>query len=264
LQETHEIGFLGEGINDSPALKVAGVSIVVQSASDIAREAADVILLEKDLSVIVDGIEEGRRIFANTVKYLKATPASNFGNFYAVAIASLLIDFLPMLPVQLLLVNLLSDFPMISIATDSVDVHETKEPKKYNVKDVALIATVLGIVSTVFDFMFFGLFYRISPGVLQTNWFIGSILTELLFLFSIRTSLPFYKAAFPSKTVLWLSGVAFIATILIPFTAIGQSLFHFVQPTFNHLALILGLAGMYFVCSEVVKILYYKKFGADS
>lgn len=258
LQKNYEVGFLGEGINDSPALKAAGVSLVVQSASDIAREAADVILLKKDLAVIIDGIEEGRRIFANTIKYLKATLASNFGNFYAVAAGSLFIDFLPMLPVQLLLVNLLSDFPMIAVATDSVDPAETRAPKKYNAKDVILIATILGVVSTVFDFMFFGFFYKKSPEVLQTNWFIGSILTELVFLFSIRTQLPFYKAAFPSKTVLWLSATAFLTTIALPFTTVGQKVFRFIQPSYSHLALILGLVGAYFVCSEIVKNIYYR------
>lgn len=258
LQESYEVGFLGEGINDAPAIKTAGVSLVVDSASDISRETADIILLEKDLSVIINGIEEGRKIFTNTIKYLKATLASNFGNFYAVAMGSLFINFLPMLPVQILLVNLLSDFPMISIATDSVDKIETKKPQKYNVKDVVLIATLLGIVSTVFDFMFFGFFYKISPKVLQTNWFIGSILTELVFLFSIRTKLPFYKSKTPSKPIIFLTGSAFLITILLPYTSFGQKVFHFTAPTKNHLLLILSLVLAYFICSEIVKLLYYR------
>jgi Mg2+-importing ATPase len=258
LQENYEVGFLGEGINDAPAIKAAGVSLVVDSASDISRETADIILLEKDLSVIVDGIEEGRKIFANTVKYLKATLASNFGNFYAVAIGSLFINFLPMLPVQILLVNLLSDFPMISIATDSVDKIDTQKPQKYNVKDVVLIATLLGIVSTVFDFMFFGFFYKISPAVLQTNWFVGSILTELVFLFSIRTRLPFYKAEKPSKPIIGLSSLAFLTTIILPYTKIGQKIFRFTPPTRFHLFIILSLVFAYFFCSEIVKNIYYK------
>src|SRR3989344_902472 len=261
LQKKYEVGFLGEGINDLPALKSAGVSIAVQGASDIARQTADVILLNKDLSVIIDGIEEGRKIFINTVKYLKATLASNFGNFYAVAIASLFIDFLPMLPIQLLLLNLLSDFPMISISMDSVDASEIKEPKKYNIKDIILITTFLGIVSTIFDFMFFGFFYKISPEVLQTNWFIGSVLTELVFLFSIRTSLPFYKAVWPSKTVIWSSGGAFLATIILPFTSLGKNIFHFAPPAFGHMAIILGLVVTYFIFSETIKIIYYKTLG---
>ncbi len=258
IQNHFEVGFLGEGINDSPALKAAGVSLVVQSASDIAREAADIILLEKDLSVIIEGIEEGRVIFANTIKYLKSTLASNFGNFYAVALSSLFIDFLPMLPIQLLLVNLLSDFPMISIATDTVDKGDTSGPQKYKTKDIVLIATMLGVVSTIFDFMIFGFFYKDSPAVLQTNWFIASILTELVFLFSIRTKLPFYKAVIPSQPIIWLTSGAFLVTITLPFTAIGHQFFHFASPSLSQFSLVIGLVAAYFICSEIVKNFYYR------
>jgi Mg2+-importing ATPase len=187
LQEEYEVGFLGEGINDAPALKIANVGLVVEGASDVAREAADIVLLEQSLGVIVDGIRQGREVFANTLKYVKATLSSNFGNFYAVAVASLILDYLPMLSIQLLLCNLLSDFPMISIATDTVDEEEVTKPKNYDVRDIALFATILGITSTVFDFIVFGLFRHEEPRILQTNWFVASVLTELLFLFSIRT-----------------------------------------------------------------------------
>lgn len=258
LQRFFTVGFLGEGINDAPALKLAGVSLVVDSAADIAREAADIILLKKNLEVIIDGIHSGRSVFANSIKYLKATLASNFGNFYAVAIGSMFIDFLPMLPLQILLVNLLSDFPMISIATDRVDEKEVRRPARYDVREVVLLSTLLGIVSTVFDFTFFALFVRKGAEILQTNWFIGSILTELMFLFSIRSKRPFYRASRPSWPVLGLTGTAFALTVLLPYTSIGQSVFHFTPPTVPHLALILGLVGAYFLCSELVKLLYYR------
>ncbi len=146
LQKRYEVGFLGEGINDAPALKSADVGIVVNDASDIARDAADIVLLKKSLNVIVDGIHEGRVVCANTIKYVKATPSSNFGNFYAVAIASLFIDFLPMLPLQILLVNLLSDFPMIAVAADRADPGELMRPRRYEIKEIALLATLLGKV----------------------------------------------------------------------------------------------------------------------
>jgi Mg2+-importing ATPase len=258
LRKRYMIGFLGEGINDAPALKIAGVSLVVDSSADIAREASDIILLKKNLDVIIEGIKEGRQVFANTTKYIKSTLASNFGNFFAVAIASLIIDFLPMLPIQILLVNLLSDAPMISISTDTVEASELKSPKKYQTKDIIIIAIILGLVSTVFDFMFFGLFYRISPEVLQTNWFIGSVLTELVLLFSIRTKSLFIKSLRPSKSIIWLSLMTFILTIGLPFTAFGQKVFKFVAPTPNHLMLILSLVIIYFIISEMVKLLYYK------
>jgi len=259
LQEKYEVGFLGEGINDAPALKIVGVSLVVQSAADIAREAADIVLLQKDLKVVLDGIKEGRKTFVNITKYIKATLASNFGNFYAIAIASLFIPFLPMLPLQILLVNLLSDFPMIAIATDTVERKELTSPKRYNVKDIIFIAIILGIVSTVFDFMFFGFFYRISPEVLQTNWFIGSILTEIIFLFSIRTKGVFFKSQKPSSLLLWLTGSAFITTIVLPYTVICQKIFHFTPPTFAHLLLILAIVLTYFIASEIIKLFYYKR-----
>lgn len=257
LQEHHDVGFLGEGINDAPAIKAAGVSITVESAADITREAADIVLLKKDLHVIIEGIEEGRKVFANTMKYIRATLSSNFGNFYAVAIASLFIQYLPMLPIQILLVNLLSDFPMIAIATDTVDASELARPKKYNAKEIILMATALGIVSTVFDFIFFALFYRISPGVLQTNWFVGSIVTELLFLLSIRTR-KFFLSSRPSTPIIVLVVVALAVTMALPLMRFGQNVFHFVRPTQAHFMLIALVAGAYLFCSESVKLLYYR------
>lgn len=264
MRERYMIGFLGEGINDAPALKVAGVSLVVDSASDIAREAADIILLKKNLTVIIDGIKEGRQVFANTTKYIKSTLASNFGNFFAVAISSLMIDFLPMLPIQILLLNLFSDTPMISISTDNVETSELKSPRKYEVKNIITIAIILGIVSTIFDFIFFWLFYRISPGVLQTNWFIGSVLTELALLFSIRTRSFFMKTLRPSTTIIALSIITVLFTIGLPFTAFGQNVFKFTAPTPYHLALIFSLVGIYFMCSEIVKLVYYKNFNKSN
>lgn len=259
LREDKMIGFLGEGINDAPALKIAGVSIVVNSASDIARESADIILLQKNLTVILDGIKEGRTVFSNTTKYIKATLASNFGNFFAVASTSLLVDFLPMLPVQILLINLLSDTPMISIYTDTADKKELMIPKKYEVKEIVLFSIVLGIVSTIFDFIFFGLFYRISPEVLQTNWFIGSILTELVLIFSVRSKVLFIKASKPSTSLSVLTILAIILTIMIPYTSFGQNTFHFVKPATSHMIIILAIVFIYFICSETVKLMFYKK-----
>lgn len=258
LQKQYEVGFLGEGINDAPALKIANVGLVVQSAADVSREAADIVLLQKSLNVIVDGIKEGREVFANTIKYIRATLSSNFGNFYAIAIASLVIDYLPMLPLQILLVNLLTDFPMISIATDNVDPNEIKKPRNYGIHEIAFLATILGLVSTVFDFIFFGLFYR-TPSILQTNWFIGSVLTELVFLYSIRTKLFVLKAKQPSKTVILLTVIAFLVTVGLPFTSIGHGLFGFRKPTELDLVTIFGIVAFYFMITEVVKLLYYSR-----
>lgn len=258
LQETKEVGFLGEGINDAPALKLANVALVVQSASDIAREAADVVLLDASLKVIIDGIREGRSIFANMIKYIKTTLTSNFGNFYSVAIASLLIPFVPMLPLQILLIDILSDFPMIAMATDAVDEEELQTPKAYNVKDVVLFSTILGVVSSLFDFVLFATFYQKGEGILQTNWFILSLLTELVLIFSLRSRKSFFKARRPSMPLVVLSVAMLIAAFVFPFSAFGQRIFHFVKPDSFSVMWICGLVVVYFVVSEVVKRLYYR------
>ena len=258
LQKKYQVGFLGEGINDAPALKIANVAIVVESASDIARESADIILLEHSLGAIIGGIREGRAIFANTIKYIRSSLSSNFGNFYAVAISSLFIPFLPMLALQILLVNLLSDFPAIAIASDNVDPEELREPKQYNVRKIIMFGTVLGIVSTVFDFIIFASFYKVSPEALQTHWFMASILTELLFLFSIRSRGWFFKTIRPSTPLILLTTLAFITTITLPFTAFGQSMFHFMRPSMSSLGFVLAIVAIYFITTEFAKVFYYR------
>jgi len=260
LQKKFTVGYIGDGINDAPALKLANVAIVVDHASDVAREAADVILFQQNLKVILDGIEEGRKTFVNTSKYIKATLSSNFGNFYAVAFASLLIDYLPMLPIQILLVNLLSDFPMISIATDNVDEEEIKEPCTYNNSEIVVMATFLGIISTVFDMLLFSIFFKSSPEVLRTNWFIESILTELILLFSIRTKLPVYRSKAPlSKIIIFLTALAAVSTVLITFIPFTAKLFGFVSPSLSSIIIILVVLAGYFISTEIVKLSYYKR-----
>jgi Mg2+-importing ATPase len=253
LKEQYTVGFLGEGINDAPALKAAHVSMVVQSAADVARETADIVLVKNDLRVIVDGIRLGRETHANTLKYIRATLVSNFGNFYAVAIGSLFISFLPMLPKQLLLLNLLSDFPMMAIAFDRVSEQEVARAQLYDFRSLYIIFITLGLVSTVFDFIYFGLFYRISPEVLQTNWFIASVITELLLMVSIRSMLPIEKAGWPAPLVVFISAVAFAITLALPMIPWTAALFGFTRPTAAHLVLIMALALLYLVTTELVK-----------
>ena len=253
LKEHHTIGFLGEGINDAPALKAAHVSMVVESASDVARATADVILTKPDLRVIIDGISLGRTTHANTLKYIRATLVSNFGNFYAVAIGSLFISFLPMLPKQLLLLNLLSDFPMMAIAFDRVSKAEIVRPQRYDFRSLYIIFITLGLVSTVFDFMWFALFYKISPEVLQTNWFIASVLTEIAFLFSIRSMLPINKAGWPAPIIIMLSGFAIVLTFLITMIPATADFFKFTPPSMKHLGLIILLTILYFIVTELIK-----------
>ncbi len=259
LQNKFSVGYLGDGINDAPALKVASVSLAVDNASDIARETADIILLENDLNTIIEGVHEGRIIFTNSIKYIKATLASNFGNFYAVAIASLLIPYLPMLPLQILLLNLLSDFPMIALAGDTVEDDELLKPKNYEIKDIILTTLSLGLVSTIFDFVFFALFSRISPAVLQTNWFIASTITELVFIFSIRSKHFFLFAKKPSAMLVYLTVPAALVAIVLPFTNFGHNVFKFTSPEPKHLLWILGISLLYLASTEAFKLIYYSK-----
>jgi len=258
LKQRSIVGFLGEGFNDAPALRAAHVSIVVSEATNISRESADIVLLNKGLTTIIAGIQEGRMIFANTLKYIKNTLASNFGNFYAIAIVSLLVPFLPLLPIQILLVNLLSDFPMITIATDTVGTEELRRPKKYDLKEIALITTVIGLVSTAFDFIFFAIFKSMETDVMRTMWFMESILTELALVYSFRTRLPFWKAPKPSAYLGYLSVFAAVATIVVPFLKFGQSVFHFVEPRLGHVAFTLFFVLCYFAATEIVKLWYYR------
>jgi Mg2+-importing ATPase len=258
LQKRFEVGFMGEGINDAPALKIANIGIAVAEASDIAREASDVIILQKDLRVIVNGIKNGRTIFSNINKYIKTALASNFGNFYSIAVISLFINFLPMLPVQILLGNLLSDFPLITIATDTVDVDELKKPKAYQLHMVLPLIISLALVSTVFDFIFFAIFFRQAPGVIQTLWYIESILTEIVLIYVIRTRGKFWQAKRPSFWLLFLTAIDAVFIIALPFLKIGQTWFHFVAVPIIPLLIVFVEVAAYFWTSELVKLVYFR------
>lgn len=258
LEEKYSVGFLGEGINDAPALKIANVAIVVDEASDVSKDAADIVLLKKDLKVILEGISGGRRVFVNTQKYIRATMASNFGNFFAVSFVALFIDFLPMLPLQILLVNLLSDFPNISIATDRVDPELVTRPRRFSLKEFALVSIFLGLISTGFDFIFFATFRNGGESVLQTYWFMGSIITEIFLIFSIRTNRFLFKASKPSKTLVVLAFSAVLITLAIPLTSLGKEIFGFTKPHLNSIMTVFAITIAYIMVTEVVKDAYFR------
>jgi len=258
LGKKYEIGFLGEGINDAPALKISNLAIAVDGAADVSREVSDIILLEKDLKVIVNGINQGRNVFSNINKYIKTTLASNFGNFISIAIISLMIPFLPMLPIQILLVNLLSDFPLIAVASDKVDAEELSKPKYYQLNKVILLVVFLGLISTIFDFIFFGIFHKVEPSLLQTLWYIESILTEIMLIFSVRTAHFFVKTKRPSFPLVITAVISILITIILPFTFGGNRIFHFTRPDVHSLLIVFILVGSYLILSEIVKLIYFR------
>lgn len=263
LQEQHEVGFLGEGINDAPALRLANVALVVKGAADIAKESADVVLLQKNLRTIIEGIREGRTIFANILKYLRITLTSNFGNFSSVAIASLFLPFVPLLPIQILLLNLLSDFPMIAVATDTVDPEELEKPRSYDPRSVVFTTIGFGLISSLFDLTLFSLLYQQGAATTQTAWFLLSVLTEIILIFSLRTRLPFYRSTRPSSILITLSLVALVLVVSIPASTLGRNIFGFSQESTVIFPLILGLTALYFLATELVKRFQWFRYTSE-
>jgi Mg2+-importing ATPase len=257
LKRRATVGFLGEGVNDAPALKLAHVGIVVRGAADIARDAADVIILQNSLSTVIEGVREGRIIFANILKYLRVTLASNFGNFYSVAIASFFLPFVPLLPTQILLLDLLSDFPMLAITTDTIESGEVSLPRQSRVRDILIAALFFGGVSSLFDLTLFRLYFHSSPAILQTSWFLLSITTELILLYSLRSSKWFFLASRPGLILAGFSVFAFSLALFLPFSSLGQEIFRFVHPTGAILSVVLSLAIGYFLLTEIMKRFYY-------
>jgi Mg2+-importing ATPase len=210
------VGFLGDGINDAAALHAADVGISVDTAVDVTKQAADIVLLRKDLSVLAEGVREGRRAFANTLKYVYITTSANFGNMFSMAGASLFTGFLPLLPKQILLLNLLSDLPSAAIAADGLDPELVAQPRRWDVRAIQKFMFIFGLISSAFDYLTFGalLWIDVSPGEFQTAWFIESLLSEILILLVIRTRRAFYRSV-PGKGLI----AASIAVITLGFAA---------------------------------------------
>ncbi|TZF84156.1 magnesium-translocating P-type ATPase [Pedobacter sp. BS3] len=260
LRNTHSVAYMGDGINDVSAINAADVGISVDNATDVAREAADFILLEKNLSVIADGIREGRKTFANTLKYIYISTGSTFGNMCSVAFASLLLPFLPMLPKQILLTNFLTDFPFLAIPSDNVDDEQTALPGKWDMKLIKNYMLVFGIHSSVFDLITFCtlLFYlRLREVRFQTGWFIESIFTELLIFFIIRTRHKFFKSK-PSAGITLLSFAALIMTIALPYVPFTKEL-GFAPLSYTQLMLILLIVATYVITADILKVWFFRK-----
>jgi Mg2+-importing ATPase len=265
LQKTYSVGYMGDGINDAPALKIAHVSFAVNDAAPVAREAAEIILLRRSLSSVILGIEEGRKTIVNTLKYTKMTNAPSFGHFYALAVASLLINYPPMLPMQLLFLNLLTDLPMIAISTDNVSYEEVKRPLTYDMTDAAILIIMFGLIMFVADITIFLVFRSHFPETLQTSWFITSTISEIVFLFLFRTQVLFFRAERPSSLLMGLSLCVVATAIILPLTTIGHKVFLFTTPQWDHVPWLIGVVLFNLVIAETVKLIYYyfknKKYG---
>lgn len=253
LQEESLVGFMGDGVNDIPPMEEANVALAVAEATDATKEIADIVLLQRNLKALVEGIKEGRIIYNNIIKYLRITLASNFGNFYSVALVSLFIPYLPILPTQIFLLNVLSDAPMLSIPTDNVDGKLLKKPEMPSLRDYFRPMMLLALISSVFDLIFFAYFKNFGQQTLQTFWSMESILTEVVLIFSFRTMLPFWQAKPPSKGLIASIFAVLLITLFLPFTFFGQYSFHFITPTLPHIVALLLLVLTYLLLSEFVK-----------
>jgi len=254
------VGYMGDGINDASALHAADVGFSVESAVDVAKESADIVLLEKDLGVLANGVKEGRKTFANTLKYVFMATSANFGNMFSMAGASLFLTFLPLLPKQILLTNLMTDFPETTIGTDNVDSEMVEKPRRWNVAFIRNFMIVFGILSSVFDYITFGvlIFVLKSPmEMFRTGWFIESVLSASLIVLVIRSRRPFFRS-YPGKYLL-LTTIAIVgATLILPFTPLGE-LFGFAQPPIFVLVLMSIIVICYIIMGEVVKGIFYKR-----
>jgi Mg2+-importing ATPase len=256
----HAVGFLGDGINDAPALHAADVGISVEQAVDVARESADIILLKADLDVLRQGVEDGRRTFTNTLKYICITTSANFGNMLSMALAAPLLPFLPLAAKQILLNNFLSDIPSIAISTDNVDPEAVTQPQRWRIKDVQRFMIVFGLISSVFDLVTFAmllLVFHADQATFQTTWFVISLLTELAVVLVLRTHRPAFRSR-PGRVLLWATAVMCVLTLAIPFLGPFASLFGFVPLSAREIGAIAVIVVGYIVATEAAKAWFYR------
>ncbi|MBC7228814.1 MAG: magnesium-translocating P-type ATPase [Actinobacteria bacterium] len=252
------VGYLGDGINDAPALHASDVGISVDSAVDVAKEAADIVLLEKDLGVLANGVREGRTTFANTLKYVFMATSANFGNMFSMAGASLFLSYLPLLPGQVLLTNLMTDFPEMNIATDRVDSELVERPRRWDIHFISRFMLVFGALSSVFDYVTFGVLLLIlnaSTNQFRTGWFVESVVSAAVIVLVIRTRRPFWRSM-PGKALLVATILVVIATLALPYTPLAEMIGFEALPAYFYIYIV-GIMVLYIASAEVAKKVFY-------
>jgi len=256
----HVVGYMGDGINDAPSLHSADVGISVANAVDVAKEAADLVLLKQDLDVLQEGIVQGRKTFANTLKYVFMAVSANFGNMFSMAGASLFLPFLPMLPKQILLINFLTDLPEMTIATDRVDDVFVERPRRMDIGFIRRFMLIFGPLSSLFDYATFAVLLwlmKASQQSFQTGWFIESVLSAGVVVFAVRTRLPFTRSK-PSRAMLIMTAIVILITLWLPYSPLA-GLLGFTSLSLPFLIVIFGIVVLYFLSAELTKYWFYRQ-----
>jgi P-type Mg2+ transporter len=262
LQRTgHAVGYLGDGINDAPALHAADVGISVEGAVDVARESADIVLLRPDLGVLDRGIVEGRRTFANTLKYIRITTSANFGNMISMALATPLLPFLPLTATQILLNNFLSDLPSMAISTDRVDADHLNAAQRWNLAEVRRFMVVFGLISSAFDLLTFALLWKVfdaGPALFHSAWFVVSLLTELAVVLVLRTRAAVWHSR-PSALLLWTTLGVMALALALPFMGPLARVLGFVPLSVPMAATLVTIVLAYLGATEAAKRWFWRR-----
>ncbi|MEI7580050.1 MAG: magnesium-translocating P-type ATPase [bacterium] len=264
-QNSHVVGYIGDGINDVSALEKADVGISVDSGTDVTKDCADIVLLKKDLSVLIDGIIEGRKTFSNTIKFILNVMSASYGNVITLSISSFFLKFIPLLPSQLILADSVNDIHYLTISTDNVDEELLHKPRKWDMKLLQRFMLFFGVIGSIFDFLLIGLILSFSSSAAEfrTVLFVETVLTELVAIFAIRTQKVFFRSK-PGIALICSSLLALFITIILPFTKFGQKYFEFVAIDLRNLIWMVAIVTLFFIVLEIAKQIFYRKLSKNA